>query len=195
MTALSIYPDDGRGPPQTLRDFAIISARLGEAGVLLERWRLSAPLPPGASQEQVLAAYTADIETLEERYGFTSVDVVGLQPDHPNKDEMRKKFLSEHTHADFEVRFFVEGSGVFYLHIGPSVYVVLCTAGDLISVPAKTTHWFDMGSAPSFRCIRFFTTEDGWVGDFTGSDIATRFPDYDAYVAQLAQEAQAAEGR
>ena len=28
---------------------------------------------------------------------------------------MRQKFLSEHTHDDDEVRFFVEGAGAFYL--------------------------------------------------------------------------------
>lgn len=186
MTTLSVYPELGGAPPETLRHFGAIAARLAEVDVLLERWKLSAPLPPGAPGEQVLAAYTADIEALEERYGFTSVDVVSMQPDHPNKDDLRQKFLSEHTHDDFEVRFFVEGRGVFYLHIGAAVYVVLCTEGDLISVPAKTTHWFDMGTAPSFRCIRFFTNEDGWVGRFTGSDIATRFPDFDTYVREVA---------
>ena len=40
--------------------------------------------------------------------------------------EMRQKFLNEHTHADFEVRFFVDGSGLFYLHVGDRVYLVLC---------------------------------------------------------------------
>jgi 1,2-dihydroxy-3-keto-5-methylthiopentene dioxygenase len=63
---------------------------------------------------------------------------------------------------------------------------VLCEKGDLISVPANTTHWFDMGKDPDFKCIRLFTTEDGWVGDFTGSEIARQFPDMDAFVAGLA---------
>ena len=100
--------------------------------------------------------------------------------------EFRNKFLAEHTHADFEVRFVVDGSGLFYLHLGDRVMLVLCEKGDLISVPANTTHWFDMGENPDFKCIRLFTTEDGWVGDFTGSDIATRFPDMDTFVAGLA---------
>jgi 1,2-dihydroxy-3-keto-5-methylthiopentene dioxygenase len=99
---------------------------------------------------------------------------------------MRLKFLNEHTHDDFEVRFFVDGSGLFYLHIDDKVYMVLCEQGDLISVPARTTHWFDMGVRPDFRCIRFFTVPEGWVGNFTGSDIANRFPDYDKHRAALA---------
>ena len=51
--------------------------------------------------------------------------------------------------------------------------------GDLIVVPDSATHWFDMGPAPRFVAIRFFTEADGWVGHFTGSDIAKRFPRYE----------------
>ena len=92
---------------------------------------------------------------------------------------MRRKFLDEHFHKEDEVRFFVDGSGLFTLHVDGKVYEVLCKKGDLISVPDGTTHWFDMGPEPRFVAIRFFTDPEGWVGHFTGSDIATRFPRYE----------------
>lgn len=181
MTTLSIHDDDRPGEAETLTDFDAIAARLNETGVQLERWQASQPLSADAGEAEVLAAYREDIERLRSQYGFRSVDVISLRPDNPKKDEMRQKFLSEHTHDDFEIRFFVDGQGLFYLHIDDKVYAVLCTKGDLISVPANTTHWFDMGTQPDFKCIRFFTTEQGWVGHFTGSDIAGRFPDFDSY--------------
>ena len=184
VRALTIQTTAGE-TVQTLREPEAIAAALGELGVQFERWQANQPLGDDADQDAVLAAYSADVDKLNERYGFQSVDVVALGPDHPQKAEMRQKFLAEHTHGDFEVRFFVDGSGLFYLHVGDRVYMVLCEKGDLISVPANTTHWFDMGANPNFKCIRFFTTPDGWVGNFTGSDIATRFPDYDSYVRSL----------
>lgn len=186
MTALTVYADDLSGTPETLTDFDAIAARLGRIGVEFERWQTGQHLPADAEQETVLAAYREAIEALNARYGFRSIDVVSLSPDHPDAAAMRDKFLAEHTHADFEVRFFVDGRGLFYLHVDGRVYLILCECGDLISVPAGTTHWFDMGSRPDFKCIRFFTTGDGWVGDFTGSDIATRFPGFDDYLAELA---------
>ena len=67
---------------------------------------------------------------------------------------------------------------LFTLHVDGKVYEVLCTRGDLIAVPDSTQHWFDMGPEPSFVAIRFFTEPDGWVGHFTGTDIAKRFPRY-----------------
>ncbi|MCS3904036.1 1,2-dihydroxy-3-keto-5-methylthiopentene dioxygenase [Methylohalomonas lacus] len=183
MTTLSIYTDNRPDEAETLTDFDAISARLRDVGIQLERWQANQPLSADADQEEVLAAYSDDIERLNRQYGFQSVDVISLRPDNPKKAEMRQKFLSEHTHDDFEVRFFVDGQGLFYLHIENKVYTVLCTRGDLISVPANTTHWFDMGTQPDFKCIRFFTTAEGWVGHFTGSDIAEHFPDFDSYVS------------
>jgi 1,2-dihydroxy-3-keto-5-methylthiopentene dioxygenase len=108
---------------------------------------------------------------------------VSLQPDHPEKQVFRQKFLAEHIHRDFEVRFFIDGRGLFYLHTNGNVYCVLCEKGDLISVPANTRHWFDMGENPSFKCIRLFTVAEGWVAEFTGSEIAKSFPSFDQYIA------------
>jgi len=73
------------------------------------------------------------------------------------------------------VRFFVAGQGLFSLHIDASVYEVLCEKGDLISIPANTPHWFDMGQNPQFVAIRLFNNPDGWVANYSGSGIATQF--------------------
>lgn len=179
MTRLTVYPDDQPDQGQTFGDYDAIVAMLGEIDVTLEKWKAEKPLAKDASSEDVMQAYDDAIKKLNEQYGFKTIDVVGLNPDHPDKAAMRQKFLAEHTHADFEVRFFVEGSGIFYLHVDGKVYATLCEKGDLISVPANTTHWFDMGTSPYFKCIRFFTADEGWVGNFTGSEIAKSFPDFD----------------
>ncbi|MGB0721710.1 MAG: 1,2-dihydroxy-3-keto-5-methylthiopentene dioxygenase [Gammaproteobacteria bacterium] len=179
MTTLAIYPDDANGAPEVLTDSAAIATALDAIGVEYARWSSDAPLAEDADQEAVLAAYRNEVDALNGRYGFESMDVVALRPDHPQKAEFREKFRAEHIHKDFEVRFFVDGSGVFYLHVNDRVYCVLCEAGDLLSVPPDVTHWFDMGADPDFKCIRLFTAAEGWVGHFTGSDIATRFPGFD----------------
>lgn len=162
-------------------DHAAISRELAAIGVRFERWPTKPDLSADAGSEQVLELYVEEVDHLNAEYGFQSIDVVSLRPDHPQAAEMRAKFLAEHTHADFEVRFFVDGSGLFYLHVADKVLMVDCEAGDLISVPAGTPHWFDMGAAPNFKCIRFFVIPDGWVAEFSGSGIADHFPDYDSF--------------
>lgn len=181
MSRLRIFTEtDSRVPLFASRDGEAIADQLGQVGVRFERWPLRADLSPGATPEATLEAYRSDIERLSAEKGYRSVDVVSLHPEHPQREELRKKFLNEHTHSEDEVRFFVAGSGLFTLHIGERVLEVLCEAGDLISVPDGTRHWFDMGPAPHFIAIRLFGNPDGWVASFTGDDIAQRFPRYEA---------------
>ena len=123
----------------------------------------------------MLAAYQPHIESLQQKEGFQSVDVIRITPDTPQIQMLRAKFLQEHTHDDAEIRFFVEGSGAFYLHIDKQVLRLLCERGDLISVPAGVRHWFDIGKVPLFTAIRFFTSPDGWVARYTNDSIAERF--------------------
>lgn len=181
MSRLRLFADDQPDAPlQVLEDHTAIAEALNGIGVHLEQWPTDRDIQPGASPEDVLAAYQPEIDRLNARYGFQSIDVVSIAPDHPQREAMRARFLDEHVHVEDEIRFFVAGSGLFSLHVDGKVYEVLCERGDLISVPDRMTHWFDMGPAPSFVAIRFFTVPDGWVGEFTGSDIAARFPRYEA---------------
>lgn len=182
MSRLEIRSAEGGSTESVFTDHADIAKALGALGVRFEAW-LTQPLSVDADQDEVLAAYRDSVDSLTSEYGFKSVDVVSIRPNHPQKAELRAKFLAEHVHDDFEVRFFVDGSGLFYLHVGDKIYMVLCEQGDLISVPAGTPHWFDMGESPDFKCIRLFTVPDGWVARFTDSGIAAHFPDFDAFVA------------
>lgn len=177
MSRLRVYDQrDPARPIVTHSDHAKIAATLDEVGVRFERWAANKPVAPGASQDEVIAAYADDIARLKEERGYQAVDVISLTADHPQKDALRQKFLSEHTHSEDEVRFFVAGQGQFTLHIGERIYDVLCEAGDLIGVPDGTRHWFDMGPNPHFVAIRLFTNPEGWVANFTGDGIADRFP-------------------
>ncbi|MFC5525601.1 acireductone dioxygenase [Rhodanobacter ginsengisoli] len=177
MSRLRIFDETRPHTPLATRDdHAAIAAELGKVGVRFEQWEASQPIVPGASQEAVIAAYRKDIERLMEEKGYQAVDVISLTPDHPDRATLRQKFLSEHTHSEDEVRFFVAGSGQFTLHIGDRIYDILCEQGDLIGVPDGTRHWFDMSETPYFVAIRLFTNKDGWVARFTGDDIAQRFP-------------------
>ncbi len=179
MSRLRIFNDTAPDTPLLdSHDGDVIAAELQKIGVTFERWQARYPVTPGASQEEVFAAYREDIDRLVAAHGFKSVDVASIAPDNPNRAEIRAKFLDEHFHKEDEVRFFVAGSGLFTLHVGDKVYAVECVKDDLISVPDGVTHWFDMGEEPNFAAIRFFTEPDGWVGHFTGTDIAQRFPRY-----------------
>lgn len=186
MTLLLQFADTA---PETLvartNVLSEIVLHLGEIGVRFERWTASESLAADASADAVLAAYAGDIARLQRERGYKSADVVRLKRDPrdeswPEKARAaRSKFLEEHTHSEDEVRFFVEGSGMFCLHLRGQVYSLVCERDDLLSVPSGTRHWFDMGGDPAFCAIRLFGTEAGWVAAFTGDKLSARFPSYD----------------
>ncbi|MEW2630990.1 cupin [Streptomyces sp. NPDC048389] len=185
MTLLQVMPEDdpGRVLLRT-RDHDRIAETLQACSVAFGRWPLRGTITPDTSPEEVLSRYRAEIDELCAREGLSLVDVAQLHPEEsPEWEERaanaRSTFLEEHRHAEDEVRFFAHGTGCFYLHLDGRVHAVVCEAGDLLSVPAGTRHWFDMGPRPEFAAIRFFEKEDGWVGDFTGDPIAQRFPRLD----------------
>ncbi|HET8850350.1 MAG TPA: cupin [Marinobacter sp.] len=180
MTTLSIFNQHTPDTAHTVTEEpSEIREALAARGVHFDRWQ-TRELPAEASAEQILAAYADEVQALKNQWGFQAADVVSLTPDNPQKEAFRQKFLDEHTHSEDEVRFFVRGQGLFYLHFGDQVYALMCQKNDLISVPDGTRHWFDMGPEPSFTCIRLFSNPDGWVASFTGEDIASRLPRYES---------------
>ena len=179
MSELKIYRDSDQGAPEFIEDHEQIARELATVGIRFERWSASVELTRDSSQNEILSAYDSCIQPLMAESGFQTADVISMHPEHPQKTQLREKFLSEHIHTDDEVRFFVYGAGLFYLHIKGSVYGVLCNQGDLISVPANTKHWFDMGPNPDFKCIRLFSNEEGWVAQMTGDSIAERYPRFE----------------
>ena len=175
MSELRIFPQGDNSQIRFHSDqHDAVAKRLSARGIRFERWLASAELADDAGQDSIIASYQEDIDRIMAEGGYKTVDVIHMVPDHPDREALRRKFLDEHTHSEDEVRFFVAGKGLFSLHLDDEVYEVLCERGDLISVPANTPHWFDMGPAPRFTAIRIFTNPEGWVANFTGSDIASR---------------------
>ena len=184
MTHLTVYADDAPGQP-LLRtdDRAAMAAELARIGVRFERWDSPVAIGPDAAAETILAAYKPYLDGLMGATGAGSADVIKLTPDHPQAAALRAKFLSEHTHSEDEIRFFVAGGGNFVLHVDGRVFDASCSQGDLIGVPAGAKHWFDAGVAPSFTALRVFTDVSGWVAEYTGDSIAERFPARPSFAA------------
>jgi 1,2-dihydroxy-3-keto-5-methylthiopentene dioxygenase len=155
---------------RTISDAAEVQSFLASCGIDYERVEPGRPLPPGAPSEDLLAAYRPKIEELNARGGYVTADVIDVHPDTPNLDAMLNKFNAEHWHDEDEVRFIVEGRGLFHIHprTGP-VFAIEVEAGDLIRVPRGTHHWFDLCVDRRIRAIRLFQDPSGWTPHYTNS--------------------------
>jgi 1,2-dihydroxy-3-keto-5-methylthiopentene dioxygenase len=89
-------------------------------------------------------------------------------------------FLGEHTHSEDEIRFFVDGKGIFWFNLpNDQIFNLLCEKGDLISVPTGTKHWFDAGETnPFVKAIRIFSNTEAWTPAYTESKIEEKYADF-----------------
>jgi 1,2-dihydroxy-3-keto-5-methylthiopentene dioxygenase len=150
---------------QAFTDAAEICRFLEPFGIWYERWDTGpARVEPDASAEEILKAYSPEIEALKKKGGYVTADLINVNPETPGLEDMLAKFRKEHTHSEDEVRFCVKGKGMF--HINPEtapVFSIEMEAGDLINVPAGTRHWFNLCQDKSIRVIRMFLDMTGWT--------------------------------
>jgi 1,2-dihydroxy-3-keto-5-methylthiopentene dioxygenase len=155
---------------RTLTDVAEIANYLSAIGIRYEQWAPEQPLAVEADTETVLAAYATESDALKAEGGYVTADVINITPDTPNLEAMLNKFNQEHWHDEDEVRFILEGHGLF--HINPEtspVVAIEVEAGDLLCVPQGTRHWFDLCRDRRVRAIRLFQDPAGWTPHYTAS--------------------------
>lgn len=166
--AIVRIPDENRA----ITDPVEVAAYLATCGIVHERWTASAPLTPESTAEEVLAAYAQEIDRLKAEGAYVTADVIDVKPDTPNLETLLQKFRTEHWHDEDEVRFIIEGTGLFHIHpVGKPVMAVEVGPGDLLKVPRGTHHWFDLCSERRIRAIRLFQDMTGWTPHYTGSGV------------------------
>lgn len=157
---------------RTLTTFDEVREFLAGMEIDYERWATKDSLPSDPSPEQILDAYSAEVDRLKEKSGYTTADVIDIHPATPGLDAMLAKFNIEHWHDEDEVRYILDGRGIFHIHpsSGP-VFAIEVAAGDLIRVPRGTLHWFDLCGERRIRAIRLFQDRAGWTPQYTQSGV------------------------
>jgi 1,2-dihydroxy-3-keto-5-methylthiopentene dioxygenase len=167
---------------QQLTDLQRIAEELAALSIRLDRWPvgdgrelnalLSKPALEDAEKEQVLAGLDGYFQKLERSAGYRTRDLIVLHPALPGLDGMMAKFDRCHTHDADEVRYIVDGEGVFgFVRPDGSQVRLLVESTEYINVPAGTEHWFYLTPLRRIKAVRYFTTTDGWAPRYTGTAI------------------------
>jgi 1,2-dihydroxy-3-keto-5-methylthiopentene dioxygenase len=158
-----------------LTDNDEVKAYLSGIGIDYERWENLKQVSADATDQEILDAYSDEIDLLKERGGYVTADVINIVPTTPGLDAMLGKFNKEHRHEEDEVRFIVKGHGLFHITHEGKVVAIEMEAGDLIRVPRGTLHWFNLCGDKTVRAIRLFQDIAGWTPHYTESGIDVNY--------------------
>lgn len=165
---------------QVLTDLGAIAAELAPLNIELNHWstgpEIQSLLDKQAltddEKEQVLKGLDRYFEQLKAELGYTSRDLIVLHSEVPNLDVMLAKFDKVHTHADDEVRYIVDGEGIFgFVRPDGSQVELTVQPEEYINVPAGTEHWFCLTPSRRVKSVRYFAGTDGWTPEYTGTAI------------------------
>ncbi len=152
MTQLAIYHQHNAVRPELVTDDpAVVAGHLALAGILFERWAANHALPADCAPDTVLAAYAAPVARLKAMRHFQSADVVRVPRGGGGAEALRAKFLDEHTHTEDEARFFAEGGGAFFLHLGQRVFQNRLRGGRPAERPGGNTALVRYGAGAAFH--------------------------------------------
>ncbi|MDQ6802018.1 MAG: cupin domain-containing protein [Acidobacteriota bacterium] len=115
-------------------------------------------------QRLPVEARAAEMARIKRDHGYRDEDEVALSPEMQNLDAICAKFDKEHYHTLDEVRFVVDGEGIFDVRDKSDRWVrIHVDKGDLIIIPANTYHRFFLTDTKKIRCVRLFLNNDGWA--------------------------------
>ncbi len=120
-----------------------------------------------------LAGSEAEIARIKSNRGYVDQDEVSLSKETPNLDAICAKFDKEHYHTLDEVRFVVDGEGIFDVRDTNDQWVrIEVGAGDLIIIPANKYHRFYLTATKTIRCVRLFLNNEGWAPLYREAEVA-----------------------
>jgi 1,2-dihydroxy-3-keto-5-methylthiopentene dioxygenase len=161
------------GKQEQIQDPSVQVSFLQRYNIGFERWDVSRlqdmPRVEGEGEnDHILRVFSPEIKRLMAERGYQKADVVSLSPAMPNLEVILKKFDKEHLHNEDEVRFVVNGRGVFTIHNDADeiVFDVEVYPGDLLVVPDGTWHWFTLCEDKTIQCIRLFQSTEGWTPEY-----------------------------
>lgn len=119
----------------------------------------------GVVHERIpVEARVTELARIKREFGYKDEDEVSLSPETPNLETICAKFDKEHFHTLDEVRFVVEGEGIFDVRDRNDHWVrIVVEKGDLIIIPANTYHRFFLTDMKKIRCARLFLNNEGWT--------------------------------
>src|SRR5438046_10637652 len=86
---------------------------LSRIGIDYAHWEHLDPVSADATDQEILDAYSKEIDELKEKGGYVTADVINVITTTPGLDELLANVNRENWHDEDEIRFIAKSHGVF----------------------------------------------------------------------------------
>ncbi|MDQ7987424.1 acireductone dioxygenase [Pseudomonas sp. G34] len=177
MSRLSVHHQSSpQIPNKVLGHAEDITSTLAAVGIAFRELPLDSRLQAGAAEQEILTALADILAQLKRDHDLSQVEVISVdQRRWPKEGEKPAPAPQEQVADGAQLYLFLAGQGLLSLHVDDYVYVLFGERNALISVPAGTRHWFDLGEFPHCAAIRL-SAADAAQPKSSGDGIAAAFP-------------------
>ena len=167
-------------------DLGEIARELAPLGIYLKHYDPGTSLLfPNLLQQDVvtelekrymLELHNGVFEFLQQENGYLWCDLLNLHAGSPHIETLIATYSRYHTHTAAEPLYVLAGEMIFgFVRADGSQIQLLVQAQDYLLIPAGVEHWCSLTASLNFKVVSYFTTAEGWLPSYTGTQLSDSF--------------------
>ena len=124
-------------------------------------------------KEYIVESHNSVFEFLQRENAALWCDLLNVHPGIPNLQMLIHTYSRYHTHTASEPLYVLAGEMIFgFVKPDGSRLQLLVQPQDYISIPVGVEHWCSLSASLNFKAVRYFTSVEGWVPNYTGTQLS-----------------------
>ncbi|MBW4644714.1 MAG: acireductone dioxygenase [Goleter apudmare HA4340-LM2] len=121
----------------------------------------------------ILELHNSAMEFLQQENSYLWCDLFSLHPGSPHLPTAIATYSRYHTHTSAEPLYVLAGEMIFgFVRADGTQIQLLVQAQDYLVIPADVEHWCSPSASLYFKGVRYFTTAEGWLPTYTGTQLS-----------------------
>ncbi|MGM3305614.1 acireductone dioxygenase [Anabaena sp. WFMT] len=126
-----------------------------------------------SEKRYVVGLHNSVFEFLQQENDYLWCDLLSVHPGSPNLETLIATYGRYHTHTAAEAVYLLAGEMIYgFVKPDGSQVKLLIQAQDYIHIPSEVEHWSSPSALLHFKVIRYFTTVEGWMPNYTGTHLS-----------------------
>ncbi|MEP0872543.1 cupin domain-containing protein [Trichocoleus desertorum AS-A10] len=155
---------------EIVRELALFNVQLQHYSLEApQHWAdlLAEDVLPDLEKRQILELCDRQLGSLKQETSYLWSDLLVF---HPGSSQLHSisTYNRYHTHKAPEALYILSGEAIFsFIELDGQQVQLLVQPGDYVQIAAGVEHWFSPTASLEFKAVRYFTTVDGWVPQYT----------------------------